>query len=266
MVCVLILAYHCQSKTNTHCCAAGAAAYDASDGRLPFYQVLTTGVFALNTSSAASSFQMRYDAKGANCAPATTPIFRTVNVVDPCPAPEHTCPGSLVCSVLSTCVLLPLGGRGVAVAVVAVTPDTTPPTITLRGPGVLDSSGVMMTNATLGLSFTDPGATAADSIDGDITAHIITTISNSKGVAVPAVLVSVPTGDQSAFFVTYDVIGLWYQGWEGSCVLPEEGGLCGTGGGRCCVVQEEGGLCNGGVGGAVWYRRREGCGTGGGGG
>ena len=97
-----------QSRNNV--VAAGAAAYDESDGRLPAYQVLTSGMSLVNTSKAPTSFQIRYDAMGANCVHAT-PVFRTVNVIDPCPPPEHTCPASLACSVLGACVL-PLGGGG----------------------------------------------------------------------------------------------------------------------------------------------------------
>ena len=182
----------------------GAAAYDVSDGRLPAYQILTTGLSSVNTNSAPASFLIRYDATGANCAPSPTPAYRTVAVVDPCPAPEHTCPGSLVCSVLGTCVLLPLGAGAVAaVAAVAAAPDTTPPTITLRGPGVVDTaSGVMVTNATVGQSFADPGATAMDNVDGDITSRMLASISSPAGVVVAAVDVSAPTGSQGALLIS----------------------------------------------------------------
>ena len=90
--------------------------------------------------------------------------------------------------------MLHLGGGAVAAAPAPAVPDTTPPTITMRGPGVLGSTGVMTTTIVVGMTWVDPGATAVDDEDGDISNRIATSISSYVDATMPNIDTSAPTG------------------------------------------------------------------------
>jgi hypothetical protein len=116
---------------------------------------------------------------------ASTPLHR-------CPAPERWCPELSQCSVRGLCnallaslessaiksaAITSAGGAAEAAASFYVPPlDKTPPKLRLLGNGTaaLTPSGaaLMLDNVTWNAEWVDPGATAMDAIDGDVTGRI----------------------------------------------------------------------------------------------
>ena len=213
---------------------AGATAADNIDGDIST-SIVTTGSVSQNTSG---SYVITYDvADTAGNAAAT--VSRTINVADTT-APTITLIGAATYNQeLNTSFVDPgvtatdypgddltsgvvitgsvntalagsyvltydvsdlAGNSAISVIRTVVVADTTPPEITLLGDAPI--------NHELNTAFTDPGATAADIIDGDITANIVTTGSVNTALAGTYTLtynVSDAVGNNAAT-VTRDVI------------------------------------------------------------
>ena len=130
---------------------------------------------------------LRYIATDAagNAAPAVT---RSVYIDVSCPSGEFRCPASGLCSVSTLCV------QGLPAALTPAPPatppapytppvDTTPPTLTLALlpgdrvgsqplPGTERTMAVVQTTLRAGATYVDPGVTAVDDTDGDISALV----------------------------------------------------------------------------------------------
>ncbi|KAL0024068.1 hypothetical protein WJX79_002467 [Trebouxia sp. C0005] len=175
----------------------GATAYDAVDGAIT--AVVVKGLSAVNTM-VAGSYVVTYSAEDAagNVGSAT----RTVTVVSPCTSPEHFCSSTCRCSTYTVC-LSATSICGTATSSPAAA-DTTPPVITV----LLNSLSVNATTSTgqllvvttvyVGTTYVDPGATATDNVDGDITSELST-------FGVGAVDTSAPTVASAPYLITYDV-------------------------------------------------------------
>ena len=159
-----------------------------------------TGIDTSKPTPTGAPYTIAYDVKDKAGNAAAT-VTRTVAVVDPCSAnvtttgvTESTCPGSLVegvfarvCSVGGKCPdaaqltraateAFPPAGAAPLPDVFEPTPDVNPPVITLLGgaPATTLAGGVVVDSVVVnvGAVFVDPGATAWDPEDGDVTHRI----------------------------------------------------------------------------------------------
>jgi hypothetical protein len=130
-------------------------------------------------------------------------------VRDPCPPPELTCAVTRACSVLGSCnpqmlsALSPLSQPAAQLTTTAssVTPDAVPPVITLLGAGsqfvTPEGATVLLQTVIVGSVFQDPGASAVDAVEGDISSRV--------AVTGPVVSTSAPTEDPPYFEIRYSV-------------------------------------------------------------
>jgi hypothetical protein len=113
---------------------------------------------------------------------AATPVFRALTIQRRCPLPDFWCPSISTCSVAKICLSTSTSTAGsqtpqaAALAVSSVfipVVDSTPPSLTLNGNGVraITSKGVvvMIDDVGWGSPWIDPGATALDAVDGNLT-------------------------------------------------------------------------------------------------
>ena len=101
-------------------------------------------------------------------------------------------------------------------------PDTTPPTITLTGSSTI--------NLTVGDTFTDPGATATDNVDGDLTSSITTSGSvntSTAGTYTIAYSVSDAAGNTASVNRTIEVVETQFT----ATIIAGNGGTVSTPGG-----------------------------------
>ncbi|KAL0020772.1 hypothetical protein WJX77_012245 [Trebouxia sp. C0004] len=175
----------------------GATAYDALDGAIT--AITVSGVKAVNTMEA-GSYSVTYTAEDAAHNVATA--NRTVDVISPCIAPERFCSASCQCSTLTVC--LPATSI-CASATTAAAADTTAPIITVllnsMSGNATSAAGqlLVVTKVYVGSTYTDPGATATDNVDGNITSRLTT-------YGVGAVKTVAPTATASPYVITYNVI------------------------------------------------------------
>jgi len=222
----------------------GAEAQDAVDG---FVEVTVSGVEQVDTSQP-GVFEVTYAAQDAagNAASA----LRLVTVEALCTEPSFLCEEDEVCAVCDGDVCLCLGALQVeeAVEVVefVVEVDVAPPTLTMllgddgRWAENDDGSRYVFHIVPQFSSFTDPGATAVDDTDGDVTSTIA-----AFGAA--AVDVDVVTPETSPYLVTYDV-----QDAAGNAAPTQRRRVyvvneCGLGERLCASSQtcSAGGVCSG---------------------
>ncbi|KAL0020782.1 hypothetical protein WJX79_001465 [Trebouxia sp. C0005] len=147
----------------------------------------------------AGRYSVTYTAEDAahNVASAT----RTVIVKTPCSTPEHFCSATCRCSTLTVCLSATSICSSTTTAAAA---DTTAPIITV----LLNSMSVNATTAAgqllvvttvyVGTTYIDPGATATDNVDGNITSRLTT-------YGVGAVKTAAPTASASPYVITYSV-------------------------------------------------------------
>lgn len=128
--------------------------------------------------------------------------------------PERWCPELLACSVQGLCLkgLSSTSCTAGTASTTATTPvrafvppaDTTPPKLVLLGSGraALTATGavVLMVNVTWNAAWQDPGATAVDAIDGDLTSSI-----QSFGAGAVDTSIPTPPGKDFSYVVEYYV-------------------------------------------------------------
>ena len=144
---------------------------------------------------------------------AAQPLFRQVEVVNPCIAPSKPCPGSGICSVAGVCPVcvgrdclewpaLPLEEpQRQADAFVSediAVRDIDPPTVRLLGSGAVGITGagipVMSHTLTVGEEWEEPGLEAYDRVDGDVLSMV-----EVEGI----VQTKFPTPLQQPYVITY---------------------------------------------------------------
>jgi hypothetical protein len=179
----------------------GAVAEDAVDG---FVAVTATGVAAVDTSLP-GEFEVVYTA--ADAAGNTATAKRRVTVEALCKEPSFLCEDDGSCAVCDGDTCLCLGGivlEVVEVVEFVVEADTEPPVLTMKlGDGGRwaendDGSRYVFHIVAQFAPFVDPGASAVDARDGDLTSTIA-----AFGSA--AVKIDVVTPETAPYLITYDV-------------------------------------------------------------
>jgi hypothetical protein len=186
---------------------AGAVAEDPGNGFLP---VRVFGLEAIDTSlPSAAPFRVTYTASDA-AGNRAAPVHRSVTVVSLCAHPSYVCPGASPCAVCEGAACLCLDDASgesqepPRVGSFEVVPDLTPPVIRMRlGDdglyGRVEGVEFVFHVVRQGSVFRDPGASAFDAEDGDVTHSV-------AAFGAGAVDTRVVTADSAPFVVTYSAV------------------------------------------------------------